>query len=283
MFRGKESEPPLHQAVLAEDYPAIIRLSHDPSNLAAVNALQFNALELACLLGKTRAIHLLQSYSRPYAGQLVSRREIKVQFPGGNPALTLTCEAFEKLMGVEYTPYLRFTNYEHLKATIANCPWVLGHTFVGREHRAQGLRYSTKLWEGFVADTLIKWIDPVMGYGLFTEKEFAEGEYIGEYAGVVRRLFRPREGDQQDLVRDAYCVHYPTKWWSREYSAIDAWGVGNELRFVNHSDTPNLRLEWLYDRGLLHLAFFASRAIARGEQLFFDYGTDYWRHRQKSG
>ena len=76
-------------------------------------------------------------------------------------------------------------------------------------------------------------------------------------------------------------MRIPTKFWSLQYFVMDAQNAGNELRFANHSDTPNIRPFCLIDRGLVHIGFFALRQIEVGEELTFDYGRAYWKYRKK--
>lgn len=221
---------------------------------------EFTPLELDRLLGKKQ----------------LAPRHIKVHLQNAQSPSELDEEGFRNAFQVEYTPCLRFASYDSFKETLHHCPWIIRYTWIGKENRTLGHLYREQLSQGYVCDSLIKWIDPVMGYGLFTEKDLHPGDYIGEYTGLVRRLYRTHPD------HNAYCFHYPTRLWSREYTAIDALIMGNELRYLNHSDTPNLRPACLYDRGLLHLAFFANQHIAKGSELLYNYGEDFWLRRKKA-
>ena len=67
---------------------------------------------------------------------------------------------------------------------------------------------------------------------------------------------------------------------------VDAAYFGNVAHFINHSCEPNLAIYnvWIdcLDPNLPRLAFFATRDIARGEQISFDYKqqTGWRRHFQ---
>lgn len=179
-------------------------------------------------------------------------------------------EEFEAFFHIRYLPVLKFANK---KEAARNCPYVLRNRWTGGENLELGEKYRQRL--GDVADVSIRWIDPTFGYGLFTEKPLAKGEYIGEYTGVVRRLYRFHPD------HNAYCFHYPTRFWSWKYMMVDALHEGNELRFANHSDDPTMEPLCMVDQNLLHLLFFAKRDLEEGEQLTFNYGEDYWRRRKK--
>ena len=135
------------------------------------------------------------------------------------------------------------------------------------------LKHSLALTIDFVANVSIRWIDDDVGYGVFAEEDFEAGTYIGEYTGQVRTLNRWRPDS------NAYCLQYPTRLFSWKYFIIDAFKEGNETRFINHNDVPNLQLSCAVDRGLSHLIFFTNRKVKKGEELTFDYGPDFWRHR----
>ncbi|MCB1119884.1 MAG: SET domain-containing protein-lysine N-methyltransferase, partial [Chlamydiia bacterium] len=97
------------------------------------------------------------------------------------------------------------------------------------------------------------------------------GDFIGAYTGLVHTL--------TEQEQNPYCFHYPTTFFFSQVLAIDAAKEGNLLRFLNHSNTPNLQPAWGMDRNLLHLTFFTNRPIEKGEQLTFNYGPHFWRHR----
>ena len=52
---------------------------------------------------------------------------------------------------------------------------------------------------------------------------------------------------------------------------IDATFFGSKARYINHSCDPNLVSEYLTVNGETHIIFVASRKIAVGEELAFDY------------
>jgi uncharacterized protein len=267
MFFGlNRKDSPLHLAVLNDDEALVAKLGQRKELRHAKNRFGFTAVELANYLGKSRCAAILGS---PFP------TAIKVILKGEKVLTEMTPEDFEKTMGVTYRPFLRFANYSLFKEAIRNCPWMLKSFFLGEENRKLGSLFQAQLFSGTTADVVIKWIDERIGYGVFTCQDFAKGALIGEYTGEVRRLFRSRPD------HNAYCFHYPTRYWSLKYFIIDGLREGNALRFINHSDRPNLHPACLVDRGLLHQVFFTNKEIPQGTQLTFDYGEDYWARRSK--
>lgn len=266
MLRSPPTEPPLHAAVLNDHCDEIRALSQDENARRTTNHLGFTALELAYLLDKKSALDILDPQAK---------RTIKI-VPKGRPQVHYySAEQFEKIFGIEYLSHPRFANYAVLQEVISNCPWILKQSWLGAENRQLGEQYKTEIDSGYIADLTIKWIDEVFGYGVFANESLPAGAYVGEYTGNVRRLSRWRP----DF--NAFCFHYPTRFWSWKYFVIDALHESNELRFINHSDQPNLEPICLLDRNLLHIAFVANQPIGRGMQLTFNYGEDFWMHRKK--
>lgn len=258
----RNHEPPLHQAVLQERYDDLLSLSQSKELLEQQNTLGFTALELACLLDKKQCLDILQPKTP---------RTVKLVLKGEYIVKKCSVQQFEERMNIKYLPHLHFTSYASLKEVISNCPWILKSSRWGEENRTLGTLYQKEIKEGKVADVTIQWIDDVLGYGVFSNRDLLPGTYIGEYTGIVRRLNRLHPD------HNAYCFHYPTRFWSWKYFIIDALHAGNEMRFINHSNTPNLQPQCIVDRGMLHLVFLAAQPIDKGMQLTFNYGPDFWQ------
>lgn len=254
---GKNEEPPLHAAVLQDRYEDVEALRQ---NCAITNHLGFTALEIAQFLDKQRAVDILQPQPP---------KEIKALRKKDRTRLLYSPEYFKEVFAVTYLSHLKFASYQSLIDVIANCPWMI-KSRLGAENRELGMRFRKELSEGYVRDTTIAWIDDVFGYGLFSNENVFPGEYVGEYTGLVRGLNRFKRDYNE------YCFHYPTRFFSWKYTIIDSLNAGNELRYVNHSETPNLQPVCLYDRGLLHQCFLALTPIRKGMQLTFNYGKDFW-------
>ncbi len=185
----------------------------------------------------------------------------------------LTHEEWDLAFGVHYLPSLRFDSPELSMKAQAYVPWLLAHTVFGAEHRKLGALLHKQIATGYVARVKIQWIDPVIGYGLFANEAIPIHSFVGIYAGVVRQIRR------FSARLNGYCMHYPTRFWSYHYWVIDAEHEGNEMRFVNHSQEPNLKAMSVLDRGIQYIALFSVKAILPGEQLTLNYGKDYWKNR----
>ena len=88
---------------------------------------------------------------------------------------------------------------------------------------------------------------PIHGKGLFARVNIKKGEYIGRYEGIATE----EDG-----------MHVLWQWDEEE----DRWlGIDgkNQLRFTNHSDTPNA--EFWGDE------MYALKRIPKGEEITFDY------------
>jgi uncharacterized protein len=257
---------PLHTAVIEDQLDSLKNKAFIDQWRDVSDSLGFTALEIAKLLGKYEAILAL--------GEEIPS-SFKLQPEGLKNPLMLSLKGFEKALGFTYRPYLTFPSYSFLKQMVRECPYILRSSRLASDNYAWTHTYKNELGRGKTESIFIKWIDPILGYGVFAEKEIPYGSFVGEYTGIVRRLFRGHP-DQ-----NPYCLHYPTKLWSLKYCVVDAFREGNLTRFINHSSHPNLQPICLVEHGLLHQVFIANRVIKPGEQLTFDYGKDFWAKRKK--
>jgi len=254
----------LHLAIIDNRPDEVKRLLKGPSWLSQRNLEGLTPLQIAEFLGRKKCESLLHT---------IPGREILVQKKGEGKSALISRSDFNELFQLPYLDALRFQDYETLRLVVKNCPYIL--RIPGIENQQHGQTYAKELDEGFVAPSSIRWIDNHIHYGLFAERDFIKGEWLGEYTGIVREYLRT------DPNQNAYCLHYPTRFWSLRYFMVDALLGGNETRFINHSDQPNLIPQCLVKDRLLHTVFFTSRAVKKGEQLTFHYGQDFWRHREK--
>ena len=104
------------------------------------------------------------------------------------------------------------------------------------------------------------------GKGLFAKTPIAEEDTIGYYTGEV---IGENEFHDPERPFSAYVL-----WVCRTHIIVGEGPKANYTRYINHSDEPNAFLvvssRWKTAR------FEALRAIAPGEEIFFDYGEDYW-------
>jgi uncharacterized protein len=265
-FQRKPEETALHIAVLYNDHKRILQLREDEELLQEKNSLGFTALEIARLLGKTKCIEILQPEPK---------KTIKIAQKGENLYSEYSLEQFEQFFKIKLLQRQLFKDYAFLKEVIKQCPWVLKWSPSGEANRSLGKRYQEELSQAHTPDMTIRWIHEDISYGVYTNDALEAGDYIGEYTGSVREL------DPLSPDHNSYCLQYPTSNWSKRILMVDAQKGGNILRFINHSDEPNLSPVCLLDRGLLHLVFLAGSSISKGSHLTVDYGKDYWLKREK--
>ncbi|KAJ1910061.1 hypothetical protein IWQ60_010856 [Tieghemiomyces parasiticus] len=122
---------------------------------------------------------------------------------------------------------------------------------------------------------------PHKGWGVRAKQTIPKGTFISEYAGEILTFAESlRRGEEYDNIGRTYLFnidHETADDEDPEYT-VDAYHYGNVTHFFNHSCEPNLAVyPVLIDHphvALHRLAFFATRAIAKGEELTFDYHTD---------
>ena len=162
---------------------------------------------------------------------------------------------FRRLNGVKYLDDIRFQ--EGLERRLA------------ASHQHDGMRFH---WRRLPrrAPVHIRFIDTRIGFGLFADRDLAEGELIGEYAGMVSR---------GDSVTDrTYCYEYHSLRAGEDEIrlTIDARAIANETRFINHARPEVVSHENQFFNGHWHVIFAVSSPVAKGEQLLIDYGDPYW-------
>lgn len=249
-------------AIENDDFDSLKAFKKQGVSSLSKNRFGYTPLEWAYLLGRSKA-----------AGILETRTPKLLKIDLGDGLKKIDPSEFSHFFEAHYYPHLHFKTPQFLHQKLREAPLLISYTPVGYGVRKDGKKYRQEIATGYVADTVIRWIDEEIGYGLFAGVDFREGDYIGEYTGNVRQVKR--------LYKDlnSYCFHYPTRWFSWNYTVIDSIDQGNETRFINHSEMPNLQPRWLYDRGLMHLVFIAAKFIPKGTQLTFNYGKDFWETR----
>ena len=98
------------------------------------------------------------------------------------------------------------------------------------------------------------------GLGLFTFSDIKKGECIIEYKGPI--LTKQEEEDSNSLylfeVTKTVTIDGAVRW--------------NTARYINHSCRPNSEIEIIKE----HVYVMAKRNIKAGEELNYDYDTDYF-------
>jgi SET domain-containing protein len=102
----------------------------------------------------------------------------------------------------------------------------------------------------------------VHGYGVFALEPIAKNRRIIDYAGELVRNRECEAREERYLAEGCIWVFRVNRVWSR-----DAAVGGNIARFINHSCRPNCWFEVVGTDVWIR----ASRSIARGEELTYDY------------
>lgn len=110
------------------------------------------------------------------------------------------------------------------------------------------------------------------GLGLFAEEFIPASKFVIEYTGeLITDKEAERRGNFYELNRTSYlfnCI------FSGEHClfSLDAYFLGNESRFINHSaSAPNLNSKLIISHGLVKIIFISNRDIYKGEEFLFDY------------
>jgi hypothetical protein len=138
-------------------------------------------------------------------------------------------------------------------------------------------RYGADLRAGRRPPLVIREVSPDVGWGLFADADLAAGDLVGEYTGVIQESQdAPPDQKVDGHYLSDYAWNYPDELDDGTEFEVNAFREGNELRFANHSSHPNLAVDHtLVDR--LFVTFFrTTEAVRRGDQLFVDYGHEYW-------
>ena len=139
-----------------------------------------------------------------------------------------------------------------------------------------------KIQSGYVSPGLsIKNVSEFVGKGVFAIHAISANSFIGEYQGISVQI-DPVSSTSQNTTNRNY--EYGFSVYGNPivpYSIIDAALAGNETRYINHSDVPNVSpLHVTGLDGRVHVVFVTNRDIKPGEQLFINYGSNYWSGRE---
>ena len=103
------------------------------------------------------------------------------------------------------------------------------------------------------------------GLGLFATKEIEKGTSIVEYFGPLLDCRKP----EMDAIENKYLFELDGRW------TIDGSVRRNIARYANHSCRPNAESDV---RPRLKKVFIrAIKKIKPGDEITYDYGTDYFR------
>ena len=115
-----------------------------------------------------------------------------------------------------------------------------------------------------------------IGFGIFAKQNLQPNEYLGCYLGTLE------ENPKMHLAKSFKEISYN---FSSPFSGYCVNGLknGNYTAFFNHSDYPNVSTKVIVHESEIHTAFFTKKYIKKGEQLFIDYGDEYWESAEAFG
>lgn len=196
---------------------------------------------------------------------------IYYQGPDDKKLKAYTPEAFEKKTGIHYLLSLSFHNEKIQSRILQQCRRALKEDLLEKEAYTFGKRYASDIECHKIAPVYIRWVSKEMGHGLFAKTKIVKGSYIGEYVGVVVPHDIPD-------CHNPYCFNYPTSDIPRfRKHVIDAEYKSNELRYANHSSSPNTETRGVMLDGLMYVIAIASQDIPAHKQITYDYSEEYWK------
>lgn len=179
---------------------------------------------------------------------------------------------FEKLTGAKWNPKLWFEEYKIQFSLAKEAAKLRKKGELTLEQMWLGSYFQKEILSAAVPDVAIRWIDPYLGWGVFANRNFRKMEFIAEYVGKVRKRKRADK-------KNAYCFEYVLVQGENTPYTIDAMDQGSLARYINHSPNPNLISGLATFENISHVILYTKEPIAKGTQLCYDYGPDYWSKR----
>lgn len=127
----------------------------------------------------------------------------------------------------------------------------------------------------------IKIAKGLYGSGAYAQCALPKGVFIGEYVGELIS----KEGTALTTI-DVLCNHLDLNYifdLDTTY-ALDSANFGNETRYLNHVDKdPNCDATVINVNGVHRIVLVTIKSVAIAEELFLNYGENYWKkHRDSS-
>ena len=141
---------------------------------------------------------------------------------------------------------------------------------------AWSLKYKKDVEKHVLAPMYLKFISPIVGYGVFAASAIKSGDFIGVYGGKLRNLHWDDPNFKEDVD---YAWYYTMPNKQEQNMIVDGKYEGNELRFINHANDPNTKRVDVIVRSKFYVCYIACKDIAKNEELTVSYGTGYWSRR----
>ena len=181
----------------------------------------------------------------------------------------MAVEEFEKITGARFIPQLDFADFSLLSDLVRRSEKLYAKQELPKEQLWLGAYFRSEILNFPIPNVVIRYINPVLGWGVFTTRDFKKMEFVAEYAGKLRKRKRLDR-------KNAYCFEYlTTPGYATPYT-IDARDQGGVGRYINHSAKPNLLSTLATVDHVSHVILVTNQPIPKGTQLSFDYGSDYW-------
>ncbi len=153
-------------------------------------------------------------------------------------------------------------------------------------------KYGSLVEQGYEADVEIKYIAEEKFYGCFARSTIKKGDLIGLYAGEIWELQELNHvlEEKYNKTHPSLCADQLQSYrWHLPYEhpnnrakkyVVDAFACRNCTAFINHSDSPNCSGVYASEGRYWYILYIADKTIEAGEQLFSDYGKEYWENRK---
>lgn len=187
---------------------------------------------------------------------------------------TYSIEQFEKMTGIQWQTNLTFKDFHLVPKIKKKAAKLYKKGEMTLEQIWLGKYFQKEIETNYTPDVAIRWIDSILGWGVFASRDFKKMEFIAEYVGTVRKSMRADR-------KNAYCFEYPIASGMKTPYTIDALECGSIARFINHSENANLNSSLATFDDVGHIILYTKKPLAKETQLCYDYGPNYWSKRTK--
>jgi hypothetical protein len=192
----------------------------------------------------------------------------------GDTQKKVSIEEFEQLMQISFLRTLTFESRAIHAKVLKKTEKLHKKGELSHQQLWFGSYFKQEMESLFIPDVVIRYINPILGWGIFANRDFRKMEFIAEYSGLLRKRRR-------DDRSNAYCFEYTLASGVSTKYTIDAETQGGIARLINHSTNPNLLSALATKEGISHVILITSKPVEKGTQLSYDYGPDYWSKREK--